>query len=75
LRVSETATPEKINVDTFICDVRKMSTNLEFRGRFSFMPGGYNNHLEAIRSVQISLKNLRTALEDVLGKSQSATDD
>ncbi|MDY6927335.1 MAG: hypothetical protein SWN10_09585 [Pseudomonadota bacterium] len=52
-----------------------MSTNLEFRGRFSFMPGGYNNHLEAIRSVQISLKNLRTALEDVLGKSQSATDD
>jgi hypothetical protein len=75
LRVSETATPENINVDTFICDVSKMSTNLEFRGRFSFMLGGYHNHLEAIRSVQISLKNLRTALEGVLGKSQSATDD
>lgn len=74
LRISDTASPEVINVDTFSCNVSKMSTNLEFRGRFMFMLGGYQNHLNAIRSVQSSLIDLRLALEDVLGKSPPATD-
>jgi hypothetical protein len=36
--------------------------------------GGYSNHLNAIRSVQSSLKDLRLALEDALGKSPDEND-
>lgn len=69
VRVSDTATPQTINADSFICDSNKMRSHLEFRSRFQYTMGGYYQHLNAIRSVQSSLKELRLALEDVLGKS------
>lgn len=75
LRVSESALPEELDIDAFICGANKMSSSLEFRGRFQWIVAGYFRHLNAIRSVQSSLKDLRLALEDVLGESQPATDD
>lgn len=75
LRVSDSASPEEPDLDTFICDANKMSSSPEFRGRFQYMRAGYYSHLNAIRSVQSSLKDLRLALEDVLGESQPTTND
>jgi hypothetical protein len=66
LRISENASPEAVDVDAFICDTMKMRSNLEFRSRLQFMRAGYNQHLNAIRSLQSSLNDLRLALEDVL---------
>ncbi|WP_395339560.1 hypothetical protein PN836_014825 [Ningiella sp. W23] len=68
VRISESAKPDMINSDVFICDANKMRSHLEFRSRFQYTMGGYYQHLNAIRSVQSSLKDLRLALEDALGK-------
>ena len=75
VRLSDTTTPQTINTGSFICDAIKMKSHLEFRSRFQYTMGGYYQHLNAIRSVQSSLQDLRLALEEVLGKLPSATDD
>lgn len=74
VRISDNARPQSIDTDTFVCEAIKMRSHLEFRNRLMFTMGGYYQHLNAIRSVQSSLKDLRLALEHALGKSPTESD-